>query len=61
MKNGVIKYQNIRNGDIIYSSRFWEERTINDKVYIDGVRRDPFQFKNQDHFYMLKEALKEID
>ena len=60
MLNDVIRYRNKRNGDAVYSNRFWEEKTINGKQFIDAVRQDPSVFRSQRHFYMLKEALEEL-
>lgn len=61
MSIDVIKYQNIRTGDVVYSSKYWKEKDINGKIFIDAVRQDPSVDKSQNHFYMLKEALKRID
>lgn len=61
MSIGVIRYQNLRNGEVIYSSKHWKEKDINGKTFVDAVRQDPSINKTQNHFYMLKEALKKID
>lgn len=61
MSLGVVKIKNTKSGHIIYTSKYWKERDINGKTYIDAVKNDPSVDKNQTHFYILKEYTQQID